>query len=122
MRATLAWMLPVCFGIGAAIFYLTPPAWGQEGIRERVTLKEPGSPGCFADVLIVDLSGVYHRTVPLKTSLGVVVVRYQTNTNHADPDFAEVMSLPPNVVAQPPSLHLVPNETSAICLIEWQGM
>jgi hypothetical protein len=120
MTRILALMLPVCLGIGVAVWHM--PAWGQEGLRERVTLVEPGSPGCFAEILIVDLSGVYHRTVPLETSMGVVVVRYQTMTTHVDPDFAEVMSLPPNVVAQPPSLHLAPNETSVICLIEWQGM
>jgi hypothetical protein len=28
MRAILSWMLPVCLGIGAAVFYL--PAWGQD--------------------------------------------------------------------------------------------
>lgn len=122
IRALILPILWAAVGIGIAVW--TIPAWGQDypGARERVTLVEPGSPGCFADIHIVDLAGIYHRTVPLETSLGVVVVRYQTMTDHSDPDFAEVMSLPPNVVAQPPSLDLVPSGTSVICLIEWQGM
>lgn len=120
MIRILATVTAFYLALAAAVFLLWPgAAWPQP--RERATLVEPGSPGCFADIFIVDLSGVYNRTIPLETSLGVVVVRYQTNTNHADPDFAEVMSLPPNVVAQPPMLYLVPNETSVICLIEWQG-
>lgn len=120
MIRLIALTIPFAAAIGLAVWAI--PAWPQEGVRERVTLMEPGSPGCIADVLIVDLAGVYHGVVPLETSLGVVVVRYETRTDHADPDFAEVMSLPPNVVAQPPSLDLVPNATSVICLIEWQGM
>jgi hypothetical protein len=108
--------------LAAAIFVLWPTAsWPQEGVRERVTIAEPGSPGCLADIFIVDLSGVYNKDIRLEMSLGTVVVRYVTNTNHADPDFAEVLALPPNVVAQPPQMYLVPNETSVICLIEWQG-
>lgn len=99
----------------------TIPAWGQEGIRERITLVEPGSPGCFADVHIIDLPGVYNEDVALETSLGVVVVQYKTMTDHADPDFAEVMSLPQNVVAHPPQLDLVPDQVSVICLLEWTG-
>ena len=112
----------------AAIFAIgiVEAAWGQEYLSvaqsSRMSVVEPGSPGCFADVLIVDLAGVYNADVVLETSLGNVVVRYDTRTNHADPDFAEVLVAPQNVVAQPPSLDLVPNETSVICLIEWQGM
>lgn len=96
------------------------PAAAQ--VRERVTITEPGSDGCFADVFIVDLAGTYNEDVALETSLGTVVVRYETRTSHSDPDYAEVISQPPNVVADPPNLDLIPSETSVICLIEWQGM
>lgn len=70
----------------------------------------------------MDLAGTYNEDVALETSLGTVVVRYETRTSQSDPDFAEVIAQPQNVVAQPPSLHLVPSQTSRICLIEWQGM
>lgn len=110
--------------LASVLVWHVNPAWPQDyvSLPERITLQEPGGPGCFADIFVVDLFGTYNKDIRLETSLGVVVVRYQTNTTHSDPDFAEVMSLPPNVVAQPPSLDLVPNETSVICLIEWQGM
>lgn len=97
------------------------PAASQD-IRPRMTLVEPGGPGCFADIVIVDLVGVYNEDVPLETSLGTVVVRYTTLTSHADPDMAEVMSLPPNVLAEPLSLRLTPSQASRVCLMEWQGM
>jgi hypothetical protein len=123
MIRILAGVTAFYIALGAAVMVMWPgPAWPQEGIRERVTIEEPGSPGCFADVFVVDLSGTYNKDVRLETSLGVVVVRYKTLTNHADPDYAEVIAQPPNVVAEPPYLRLVPNKTSVICLIEWQGM
>lgn len=105
--------------LAVAVWHITA---GMGRALERVTIQEPGSPGCFAEIFVLDLAGIYNKDVSLDTSLGAVVVRYETLTSHADPDFAEVISLPPNVVAQPQSLHLVPSETSVICLIEWQGM
>ena len=118
-------ILAVCLFFSTLIWWIVP-AVAQEFLSvtqsSRMSVIEPGGPGCFADVLIVDRAGVYNADVALETSLGTVVVRYDTRTNHADPDFAEVMSLPQNVVAQPPSLDLVPSETSVMCLIELQGM
>lgn len=122
MIRDLLWFFPACV-LAAVIVWFANPAMPQDYVStpERITIMEPGSPGCFADVFVVDLAGVYNKDIRLETSLGIVVVRYITRTNHADPDFAEVMSLPPNLVARPPMLDLVPNETSVICLIEWQG-
>lgn len=114
-------ILAVCAFFAALVWWIVPVE-AQESIRERVTFIEPGSFGCFADVKVLDISGVYHKDVILATSKGNVVVRYTTIAQHAQPDVAEVISTPENVIAVPYFLELKPNEVSTICLIEWQGM
>lgn len=79
---------------------------------------EPARDRCFAVVRITDISGTYNESETLETEHGPVVIRYTTVGTHSfDPDFVDVLSTPPGVVAVPVSLKLVDGPNNEICLI-----
>jgi hypothetical protein len=84
---------------------------------------EPGASPCFAFVMIVNRYGMYNEAETLQTSLGPVVLHYETIGGHnaTDADQVDVVSLPDGVMADPMHMDLPDGETGRICLMEWIG-
>jgi hypothetical protein len=116
MTRILAWMLPVCLGIGAAIFYLTPPAWGQD-MRSEAREKAVGA------ILVTNYS------VPLPTPDPVMVfdfdgvkvtVAYHSVTNSLTEDSRDVVTVtvPEGFYALPAEILLPEGETIEVLIFK----
>jgi hypothetical protein len=115
MTRVLAWMIPVCFGIGAAIFYLTP-AWGQDIRGEE---RHPA----------VGVVMVTNYSVPLPTPDRVVTLDFDgvqvtvtyhsvVNTTHLDSRDRVHVFVPDGYVAIPDEVLLPEGEVIEVMIYE----
>ena len=74
---------------------------------KRMTLIGPDG-SCFERVQIDNTFGWYNETETLATDHGKVSIEYTTKGGHApgNPDYADVLSVPPGVAAVPHPLEI----------------
>jgi hypothetical protein len=117
MMRVLAWMLPVCLGIGAAIFFL--PAWGQS------THDAPPTGAEIGRIVIVNLeqTQMYVRADHEFDHNGQkvsVTVHYMSTPNWGTEDSRDriTISVPDGYIAIPPEVTLPENDTVEVAIYE----
>jgi hypothetical protein len=113
MTRILAWMLPVCLGIGAAVLYLTP-SWGQSTHQAIPTGPEIGR------IVIVNLEQAddYNRSEHVFGDVKVTVHYTSTPNWGRDPRDRVMVTVPEGYVAIPSEIVLPENETIEVAIYE----
>ena len=83
---------------------------------------EPGSGDCLEYITVTDRDGSFEQDVSVKTSLGVVVIRYVTQGPHYEPDTAEVVDMDEGISVTPFYKSLIPDEPVYFCVRKSRGL
>jgi hypothetical protein len=138
MRAILAWMLPICFGIGAAIFFL--PAWGQSVYAPGIAPHNPYGEKMAENVFAWARGTSFIRLDPVEGEEHVAEVMFQNGAVHSDlveteslsilglsisftadvghgarPDFVDI-TVPDGFVAVPVSISVTENQSGKVLI------
>ena len=105
-----------------AILAATPALADVSLASKRMSLIGPSS-GCFERVQINNTFGWYNETETLATDHGNVSIEYTTKGGHApgNPDYADVLAVPPGVAAVPHHLEIEDGDQAIVCLLIWEG-